>query len=267
MHKYLLISLLLTSFSSSCIAENALLQQAINGDHRSEKHTSRDSYRHPLETLTFFELEPNMTVVEIWPGGEGWYSEILAPFLKEKGLLYAAHFSADSDIPYFTKSLQKFINKINAQPAIYSHIKLSALDPPQVLNIAPNNSADRVLTFRNIHNWMKSGQLESVFKAMYSALKSGGILGVVEHRALINSQQDPKAISGYVTEATVIEFAKNAGFKFLDRSEINANPKDNNNHPKGVWTLPPTLRLKYQDLEKYLSIGESDRMTLKFLKP
>lgn len=267
MQQYFLTSLLLISFANIGIAEESLLQQAVNGNHRSEKHTSRDSYRHPLETLSFFELEPEMTVVEIWPGGNGWYSEILAPFLKEKGLYYAAHFSASSDIPYFSKSLEKYRAKTKAQPAIYSHIKITSLHPPQQVDIAPENSVDRVLTFRNIHNWMKSDQLETVFKAMYRALKPGGLLGVVEHRAPAKTEQDPKALSGYVTEATVIDIAEQVGFKFIARSEINSNPKDNTLHPKGVWTLPPTLRLKDQDFEKYLTIGESDRMSLKFAKP
>jgi len=265
MKKYILASLLF-SFTVVNAAENTLLQQAIDGNQRSEQHKSRDQYRHPLATLSFFEVEPTMTVVEIWPGGKGWYTEILAPYLKEKGVLYAAHFSANSETPYFTKNLQKFIDKTKAQPDIYSNIKITTLQPPRFLEIAPKGSADRVLTFRNIHNWMKKNQADIVFKAMYDALKPGGILGIVEHRALADSKQDPKALSGYVTEAHVISLAKKAGFTLLAKSEINANSKDTTNHPKGVWTLPPSLRLKDQDKEKYLAIGESDRMTLKFIK-
>lgn len=265
MKKYILASLLF-SFTVVNAAENTLLQQAIDGNQRSEQHKSRDQYRHPLATLSFFEVEPTMTVVEIWPGGKGWYTEILAPYLKEKGVLYAAHFSANSETPYFTKNLQKFIDKTKAQPDIYSNIKITTLQPPRFLEIAPKGSADRVLTFRNVHNWMKKNQADIVFKAMYDALKSGGILGIVEHRALADSKQDPKALSGYVTEAHVISLAKKAGFTLLAKSEINANSKDTTNHPKGVWTLPPSLRLKDQDKEKYLAIGESDRMTLKFIK-
>ena len=265
MKKYILASLLF-SFTVVNAAENTLLQQAIDGNQRSEQHKSRDQYRHPLATLSFFEVEPTMTVVEIWPGGKGWYTEILAPYLKEKGVLYAAHFSANSETPYFTKNLQKFIDKTKAQPDIYSNIKITTLQPPRFLEIAPKGSADRVLTFRNVHNWMKKNQADIVFKAMYDALKPGGILGIVEHRALADSKQDPKALSGYVTEAHVISLAKKAGFTLLAKSEINANSKDTTNHPKGVWTLPPSLRLKDQDKEKYLAIGESDRMTLKFIK-
>ena len=266
MKKYILASLLLFSYAVANAAENTLLQQAIDGNQRSEQHKTRDQYRHPLETLSFFEVDPTMTVVEIWPGGKGWYTEILAPYLKEKGVLYTAHFSAKSETPYFTKNLQKFIDKTNAQPDVYSNIIMTTLQPPQSLEIAPKGTADRVLTFRNVHNWMKNNQADIVFKAMYDALKSGGILGIVEHRALADSKQDPKALSGYVTETHVISLATKTGFTLLSKSEINANTKDTTNHPKGVWTLPPSLHLKDQEKEKYLAIGESDRMTLKFIK-
>lgn len=267
MKRYLLASLLLFSYTTVFAVENTLLQQAIDGNHRSAEHKNRDQYRHPLATLSFFQVEPTMTVVEIWPGGKGWYTEILAPFLIQEGTFYAAHFSANSDIPYFSKNLQKFNDKIKAQPKVYGNIKLTALQPPKELNIAPKGSADRVLTFRNVHNWIKNEQAENIFTAMFDALKTGGILGVVEHRAPANTEQDPKAVSGYVTESYVIALAEKAGFKFVAKSEINANTKDTTIHPKGVWTLPPTLRLKQQDRARYLAIGESDRMTLKFIKP
>ena len=150
---------------------------------------------------------------------------------------------------------------------IYNHVVITELNPPNKLSIAPKSSVDRVLTFRNVHNWIKRDQAEEVFKAMFQALKPGGILGVVEHRNSAKQSQDPKTESGYVAEDYVIALAKKAGFKLQGKSELNANPKDTKNHPEGVWTLPPTLRLKDQDREKYLAIGESDRMTLKFLKP
>lgn len=245
---------------------NAGLRQAIAGAHRSDAHKARDQYRHPQQTLNFFDLKADMRVVEIWPGGAGWYTEILAPYLKVHGKLYAAHFSADSGVPFFTASLQKFRAKIAANPDVYRQVEVTILQPPEQLDIAPENSVDRVLTFRNVHNWMKSGQADAVFTAMYRALKPGGILGVVEHRNAPGRQQDPKAKSGYVTEAAVKKLARKAGFQFLASSEINANPKDNRRHPAGVWTLPPTLRLKDQNQEKYRAIGESDRMTLKFIK-
>ncbi len=255
------------SVERSEITAAIVVKEAIAGDHRSPAHKARDVYRHPQETLAFFDVKEDMTVVEIWPGGAGWYTEILAPVLKENGKLYAAHFSPESTVPFFTKSLKQFKEKLSANPEIYGSVTLTVLQPPDALDITPEGAADRVLTFRNVHNWMRDGQALAVFKAMYRALKPGGILGVVEHRGDPGQPQDTKAESGYVREDTVIELAEQAGFKLLDKSEINANPKDGRNHPKGVWTLPPRLRLNDQDREKYLAIGESDRMTLKFVKP
>ncbi len=252
--------------NSVTASEQDALKTIIAGEHRSVQHKARDRYRHPLQTLQFFDIQNYMTVVEIWPGS-GWYTEILAPFLKDEGQFYAAHFSADSDVPYFRKSLQKFIEKTKALPEIYGKMQLTVLQPPEHLEIAPEGSADRVLTFRNVHNWMKADQAEIVFKAMFKALRPGGLLGVVEHRNPATVKQDPRAISGYVGEDYVIKLAEQAGFKLLDKSEINANSKDTASHPKGVWSLLPSLRLKEQDKNKYLNIGESDRMTLKFIKP
>ncbi len=248
-------------------AEITNTEQEVNVDqHRSSENKARDVYRHPQQTLEFFSVKPTMTVVEIWPGG-GWYSEILAPYLRDEGRLYAAHFSTNSNVAYFTKSLKSFIEKTAAQPEIYGKMILTELDPPAKVEIAPAGSADRVLTFRNVHNWMKSGTADAVFKAMYTVLKQGGMLGVVEHRDLAGREQDPKAQSGYVTEAYVIKLAEKAGFILLQKSEINANPKDTKDHPAGVWTLPPSLRLEDDNKATYLAIGESDRMTLKFVKP
>lgn len=267
MKKFLFATLMLAAANIAHGADSTSLQTVLEGQHRSEEHKARDPYRHPEKTLEFFEVKNDMTVVEIWPGKAGWYTEILAPYLKDNGKLYAAHFSADSKVKYFRDSLQAFNEKVATQPEIYGKMELTVLQPPENLKIAPDNSADRVLTFRNVHNWMKNGQAEAVFAAMFKALKQGGILGVVEHRAVAGSEQDPKAVSGYVTEAHVIKLAEQAGFKLLGKSEINANSKDSTQHPKGVWTLPPSLRLEEQDKEKYLAIGESDRMTLKFVKP
>lgn len=250
----------------SCAETNSVPPSVSADQHRSAENKARDQYRHPQQTLEFFGVKNDMTVVEIWPGG-GWYSEILAPYLRDKGQLYAAHFSADSKVAYFTKNLKGFIKKTTAQPEIYGKMILTELDPPAKIEIAPAGSADRVLTFRNVHNWMKSGQADVVFKAMYVVLKSGGILGVVEHRAAADTDQDPQAKSGYVREDYVIELAKKAGFKLVEKSALNANPNDTKNHPAGVWTLPPSLRLKEENKAHYLAIGESDRMTLKFVKP
>ncbi len=241
------------------------LAQALVGDHRSAENKARDVYRDPAETLAFFEVAPNMTVVEITPGG-GWYTEVLAPYLKGEGKLYAAGFDPDAS-EWAGKAAQRFSDKLAAAPEVYGEVEVTVLNPPAKVAVAPAGSADRVLTFRNVHNWMKAGTEKDVFAAMYTALKPGGILGVVEHRGNAAVKQDPKSESGYVNQDYVIALAEAAGFKFVASSEVNANAHDSKDHPKGVWTLPPSLRLKDQDRQKYLAIGESDRMTLKFVKP
>jgi predicted methyltransferase len=267
MKKILLALLLAGSFSPSQAGDEiSTLPQIIAGAHRSAEHKARDKYRHPQQTLEFFEIKDDMAVVEIWPGS-GWYTEILAPYLKKHGKLYAAHFSADAEEPYFKKSLKEYKAKLKERPDLYGKVELTELQPPEKQKIAPDGSVDRVLTFRNIHNWMKNGQAPAVFNAMYKALKPGGILGIVEHRNSPKKPQDPAAASGYVSEDYVIALARKAGFEFLGKSEINANSKDTKNYPEGVWTLPPSLKLKQQDRKKYLEIGESDRMTIKFIKP
>jgi len=245
---------------------SAALQTLIAGSHRSDADKARDQYRHPAETLSFFGVKDNMTVVEIWPGG-GWYTDILAPFLKERGTYYAAGVNPEAEAESARNGAQKYKEKLDAQPELFSKVKVTILDPPTKTDIAPEGSTDMVLTFRNIHNWIARDQAGTVFQAMYKALKPRGVLGVVEHRAKTDVPQDPKAASGYVREDAVIKMAEQAGFKLVDRSEINANPKDTKDYPQGVWTLPPVLRLKEVDKEKYVAIGESDRMTLKFMKP
>lgn len=268
----LLNAVLLIGLTSSNVnaesneATATALKKIIAGDHRSAANKARDQYRHPLETLTFFGIRSDMTVVEIFPGG-GWYTEILAPLLREQGMYYAAGYDPDSKIAFYRDAVQQFKTKLAARPELYGKVKVTELAPPKKMDIAPRNSADMVLTFRNVHNWMNAGTAKEVFAAMYDALKPGGILGVVEHRGDSRVPQDPKANSGYVNEEFVIALAESAGFKFAAKSEINANPKDTKDYPKGVWTLPPTLVNKEVDKEKYLAIGESDRMTLKFLKP
>ena len=267
--KIIPLALLLAAGFTSAQATEAptALQQAIAGKHRSAEHKARDKYRHPEQTLEFFELKNDMTVVEIWPSAAGWYTEILAPYLKQHGKLVAAHFAADAEVPMFKKSREAFEKKLKERPDLYGKVEVTVLQPPELLQIAPEESADRVLTFRNVHNWMKRDQAAAVFAAMYKALKPGGILGVVEHRHPAAKPQDEHAASGYVTEDYVIALARNAGFEFLGKSEINANSKDTKDYPKGVWTLPPSLILKEKDKKKYQAIGESDRMTIKFMKP
>lgn len=241
------------------------LRAVIEGDHRTPKYKARDPYRHPFETLRFFGIKPDMTVVEIWPGG-GWYTEILAPYLKDSGKYYAAHRNRETKDKRILGAIRRYDEKLAARPDIYGAVIVTELSQKKTA-IAPPGSADMVLTFRNVHNWMKYGFSSTIFEAMFTALKPGGILGVVEHRADPEEFPDPQALSGYVHEEQVIQMAEDAGFKFVAKSEINANPKDTRDHPKGVWTLPPSLRLGDKDREKYLVIGESDRMTLKFVKP
>src|SRR5215475_1885984 len=220
---------------SGAAAGDPALQSLIDGAQRSDKNRLRDRYRHPLETLTFFGLKDDLTVVEIWPGTGGYWTEILAPYLKAHGTYYAAGPAKDTTSAEGQKEI--------------------------------TGSADLVVTFRNVHNWMASGTVDQAFAAFFKALKPGGVLGVEEHRGRTDQPQDPLAKSGYVREDYAIALAEKAGFKLLDRSEVNANPKDTKDYSVGVWALPPSFRLKDQDREKYAAIGESDRFVLSFVKP
>jgi len=246
--------------SANALAGSAnQLEKAIAGEHRSAASKARDQYRHPQQTLEFFGFKSSMTVVEITPGG-GWYTEILAPALKGKGKLYGAHYPDTGADDYYSKSRRKLEKKL-AGNAVFSEVKLTDFTPKKGSTLAPAGSVDMVLTFRNLHNWGEKG-VEQVFKDAYKALKKGGVLGVVEHR--LPEGADPKVSKGYVSQNLTIEQAKSAGFTLAAQSEINANPKDSAKHM--VWALPPSLALKEKDREKYLAIGESDRMTLKFVK-
>jgi predicted methyltransferase len=245
-------------------APDQRLKEVIDGDHRSAENKARDKYRHPYETLTFFGITPDMTVVEIYPG-RGWYTQILAPYLKGSGTLYVAEPPANPSSEEGQQSRAAFDDMINSAPELYGEVKRTKLNKSD--DIAPPGSADLVVTFRNVHNWMGAGTADDVFAAMFKALKPGGVLGLVEHRGNPKVPQDPKGGKGYVNEDYVIALAEKAGFRLVEKSEINANPKDTKDYPKGVWTLPPSLRLGDEDRDKYLAIGESDRMTLKFIKP
>jgi len=238
------------------------LEEAVKSPYRTEANRARDPYRHPLETLTFFGMTPDMTVVEITPSA-GWYTEILAPFLAEKG----HYIAAVNKVPNaeHDQQNQKLSAWLSTHPDAGSKVTFTTFMPPKEVDIAPPGTADLVLTFRNVHNWSSKHNEKAAFSAFFKALKPGGILGVVEHRANASKHADGK--SGYVREKEVISYAKRAGFKLVDRSEINANPKDTKDYPKGVWALPPSLQGDAQEREKYLAIGESDRMTLKFQKP
>ena len=236
------------------------------GEHRNETNRARNQFRHPVETLEFFGLSADMTVIEILPS-TGWYTEIMAPYLRDHGKYYAAHFSPNASASYMPRILSGFEEKITADPDLYGKITVRHLNPPHEVAIAPPGSADMALTFRNVHNWIMAGQEHEFFASFYAALKPGGVLGVVEHRAKADAGMDVMRTSGYVTEAYVKEVAAAAGFEFVASTEINANSKDPTVHPEGVWTLAPNYRLGDVDRAKYDAIGESDRMTLKFVKP
>lgn len=245
----------------------ATLDRVIAGDQRSEQNKARDAWRHPKETLQFFGFRQDMTVLEIWPGGGGWYAEILAPALREHGHYIAAGQDSASTSQYTQRNIKQFADKLAARPDLYDRAKVTALQPPGALAPVPDGRVDMVLTFRNVHNWMGGGSADAMFKAMYAALKPGGILGVEEHRAKAAAAQDPKAESGYVRTDYLVALAGKAGFKLIGESEVNANPKDTADHPGGVWSLPPTLRGGDADRDKFIAIGESDRQTLRFRKP
>ncbi len=263
---FLVVALSMASGVHAAGPDEAALRQLAVGPHRAPGHTERNVYRHPVETLTFFGLAPGMTVVEIAPGGGGWYTEIIAPYLKASGRYYAAAYDPLSPEEYYRRNARALQDKLTERLDLYGSTILSVFAPPTKLEIAPAGSADLVLTFRNVHNWMADGTADAAFASFYRALKPGGVLGVVEHRGSSDQPQDPKADSGYVREDVVIRLAEKAGFRLDARSEINANPKDTRDYPKGVWTLPPTFELGDADRAKYAAIGESDRMTLRFRK-
>ncbi len=227
------------------------LEQSVNSEDRSPDNVARDIYRHPYETLSFFGIKPDMTVVELNPGG-GWYTEILANYIHYPGTLITAQGS------YYFEGFEK---KMNSNP-MYGRVEIVNLNS----NLAEPNSVDAVITFRNLHNWL-GADMDSIFRSSFKALKPGGSFGVVEHRAKPGTDFETMKTSGYVTEDHAIEVALKHGFELVEKSEINANPKDTKDHAKGVWTLPPTYRLKNKDRDKYSAIGESDRMTLLFKKP
>jgi predicted methyltransferase len=264
MKRLILAALLAAGSCSAAQADDEVLRTAIAGSHRSAANSARDGARHPYETLQFFGIKPTMTVVELTPEG-GWYTEILAPYLRDKGVLIGAGETIKFENHYGTM----FMKKLNSNAAVFDKVRIGVFEPPVRYEIAPAGSADMVLTFRNVHNWVELGddKLKVMLKSVYDVLKPGGVFGVVDHRLPAGMAQDAKASSGYVHEAYVIKLIESAGFKLAAKSEINANPKDNANHKRGVWALPPTLANKDEGRAEYLAIGESDRMTLKFVKP
>jgi predicted methyltransferase len=262
LHLTLLALSFLASSSGAWAAPPAeSLAQAIQSPLRTARYVARDGTRHPAQELAFFGVKPNATVVEIWPGG-GYWTEILAPYLRAQGTYYVA---LPEGVPDEVKDAEALRMRFAADPARYGHIHFTELGLSST-DIAPPGSADVVLTFRNIHNWMAQGYAPQAFAAFYKALKPGGILGVEEHRGDATKPQDPKGESGYVRQDYAVALAKAAGFHLIGSSEINANPKDTKNWPQGVWTLPPSFALGAVDHAKYAAIGEADNFVLAFRK-
>ena len=245
------------SVGDATATQNAI-EAILGGSHRSAENRARDPHRHPAETLGFFGVQPTHTVVELWPG-RGWYTEVLAPLVRERGKLIAAAPTGNY--------LQPYKDFLAARPDLYDRVQLVEVTPPDKLSLGPDNSADVVLTFRNLHGWVGNGYASQVHAAVFKVLKPGGVYGVVDHRAPPGTTAEQTKKSGYTPEEVAIQLATAAGFVLDARSEINANPKDTKNYPEGVWTLPPVLRLGDVDRAKYTAIGESDRFTLRFRKP
>jgi predicted methyltransferase len=256
---------------AACAAESSrqttaqALTAILAADQRSEENRARDRYRHPKETLLFFGIRPEMSVMEVWPE-PGWYTEVIAPLVRDKGKYYAALIAQDPDSQYIGQRLDKYHQKLAARPELYDRVAFVTF-PTDGGDALPPASLDMVVTFRNIHNWMARDAAPQAFAAMYRALKPGGVLGVVEHRGNPALPQDPAAKSGYVNEDYAIRMIEAQGFRLVAKSEVNANPKDTKDYQQGVWTLPPTYRLGDKDHDKYAAIGESDRFTLRFVKP
>ncbi len=240
------------------------IKDSLAGPQRTQDERARDAYRHPEETLAFFGIAPDATVIEITPGG-GWYTAVIAPLLKGQGqYIGAVRDEAIAGQPsYVAKGNAAIEQRLMQFPDAFGSAKLLRFDPVTPV-FGEAGTADVVLTFRNAHNWIGDGNPDAYFKGFFDVLKSGGTLGVVDHRTTGDATDGS---TGYVTEQQIIDLATAAGFKFTEKSEVNANPKDDHDHPKGAWTLPPVLALGDEDRDTYTAIGESDRMTLKFVKP
>ena len=242
------------------------IDQILKSDHRSDKNKKRDMYRNPKETLNFFGFKDDISVIEVTPG-RGWYTEILAPSLKSNGKFYALIYDSKTAIPYLRKLNKFYTDKLAKNPDFYSEVKILQVEQKNPVLKIPKK-VDLVLTFRNVHNWAKGGSAQTMFESFFNSLKKGGVLGVVEHRATPGTELSKQIKSGYMTEKYVKDLAKSVGFKFVGSSNVNNNPKDKKNYPGGVWTLLPNLRgINDKQKEEFLKIGESDRMTLKFVKP
>jgi len=269
--KRIIFSVVALLLSSAALAGSVTFAEqvamGVDGSHRSDANKARDQYRHPAETLEFFGIKDGMTVMEIWPGG-GWYTEILAPAMRDHGKLIIATWDPEVEgQPSYRYELPKKMEEDFAKhPEVYDQVTFEYFSPPGSPSLGQAESIDVVVTFRNTHGWVNGGLAQDIFNEFARVLKPGGLLGIVQHRADDDADPAVTAKEGYVSEQAVKELAANAGFEFEDSSEVNANPKDSKDHPEGVWTLPPGLRLGDEDKAKYTAIGESDRMTLRFRK-
>jgi predicted methyltransferase len=256
--------------SAATPADDEALRAALAGAHRSAANRARDGARHPYETLRFFGIRPTQRVVELTPGG-GWYTEILAPYLRPQGLFCTAHFAKDTGSEGRRRARANYDARLAKQPELYDRLFSGTLPSGGRFGditaaLEKDGGADLIVTFRNVHNWLEDGSLDDTLKACFSLLKRGGVLGVVDHRAAPGTPIETQMKTGYVTEALMEARAQQAGFRLAARSEVNANPRDTKDHVGGVWSLPPTYAGKDVDRERFAAIGESDRFTHRYVK-
>jgi predicted methyltransferase len=249
---------------AGAFAADAALAAAIAAPIRTPANIARDKYRHPTATLQFFGLAPSLSVIEIQPGA-GYWSEILAPYLKARGRYTVAIPPPPPGEPRAAAATSRYLQKLLRDPADYGEVVVAGL--ADGIPIAPDNAADLILSFRNLHDWLADGTAAAKLALIHAALKPGGVFGIEDHRGLATAPQDSRAASGYVREDYAKALIIRAGFRLAGASPVGDNPRDTKNYPKGVWTLPPTLAMGAVDRAKYLAIGESDRWTLKFTKP
>jgi predicted methyltransferase len=243
----------------------AALQASLAGKYRKPGNAERDTFRHPQETLEFFGFKPDMTVLEYGPG-EGWFTELLAPALAKKGKLIVTN--TDPNGPKDQRSTlygERVKLLLDRSPELYSKVEPVIIDGKKP-DLKLDGNVDLVLVMRGLHGMVNAGTLDTWLAEFNTALKPKGILGIEQHRAKADAKPEESAKKGYLPEAWVIEKVEAAGFKLAGKSELNANPKDTKDYESGVWALPPTYAGKDKDREKYQAIGESDRMTLKFVK-
>jgi len=262
---WLLVLMLLTAspFAAALANDQSGLAQLLTAPYRTQANVARDVYRHPVEVLNFFGVKENSRVVEILPGSRGYFLEILAPYLKAKGLYIAAN-RDENAAPRYLEDHQKFLARLK-EDAVFDKVQVTKFNA-DMHEVAPAGSMDFVLTFRNLHNWIERNEIDGALRAFHKALKPGGILGVTDHRGRTDMSQDAQMKFGYVREDVAIKLMEKAGFKLTGTSPVKNNPKDTKDYPEGVWTLPPSYRLGDKDRAKYQAIGESDRFTHRYVK-